>query len=183
MGSYKEIESLQAQLKDLDVQFWQNHMVFTAEWWMLLAAAIVPWIWWYSFVDRKRIKDILFFGFIWMILALVLDELGSAWLLWGYPKKLFPVIPPLAPADLSVIPITFMVIYQKNNSYKMYFKWCLLMSFVFSFIIEVVFHILDLFRLYNWHHWMSFIGFIIISNLTWWVNKKVSNVQKQAFRG
>lgn len=46
------------------------------------------------------------------IISSILDVIGIDILLRGYPIKLFFMIPPLFPADLTVIPVAFSLAYH-----------------------------------------------------------------------
>ncbi|QOR67697.1 hypothetical protein IM538_06065 [Cytobacillus suaedae] len=160
---YEKIEKSQKILVELEFQYWLENSLFTPAWWVLLAAAIIPWIVWYKFVDRSRFLEIVLFGLIWVITATVLDEISSTWMLWSYPRKLFPIVPPLIPADLTIVPVVFMFVYQYTATFRLYMVWSIIVSAVFSFVIEVIFVHFHLFKMYQWEHWYSFISFIIVA--------------------
>jgi len=46
------------------------------------------------------------------IVSSILDVIGADILLWGYPVKLFFMVPPLFPADLTIIPVVFSLAYH-----------------------------------------------------------------------
>lgn len=175
----QDIEKLHSDLIKMEIKYYLEESLFSFEWWLLLIALILPWILWFKFVDRKRFKEIILFGLLWMVMALVLDEIGASWNLWSYPKKLIPIIPPFAPADLSVIPVAFMIIYQWSKNFRIYFLLTIITSLLFSFVIEVSFQQFGMFKLLNWEHWYSFIGFIIVSCFIWWLHGKLNKMNEE----
>ncbi|MBE4909503.1 hypothetical protein IMZ08_15740 [Bacillus luteolus] len=176
--SYEKIENYQKTLLELELQYWLENSLFTPAWLVLLAAALIPWIIWYKYVDRSRFQEIILFGMLWMILATVIDEISSTWMLWSYPRKLFPTIPPLIPADLTIVPVVYMFIYQYTATFKVYMFWSIIVGAVFSFVIEVIFVHFDLFKMYRWEHWYSFISFIIVAAIIKGIHQRIMKVRK-----
>ncbi len=176
--SYEKIEYYQNTIVQLEIQYWLDNSFLTPAWWVLLAAAIIPWIIWYKFVNRTRFLEIILYGMLWIIFAIVLDEISSTWMLWSYPRKLFPIIPPLIPADLTIVPVTFMFVYQYTATYKMYMFWSVVVGSLFSFVIEVIFVHYHLFKMYQWEHWYSFISFIIVASIIWGIHQRIMKLTK-----
>lgn len=88
--------------------------------------------------------------------------MGVDLLLWGYPNKLIHFIPPLLPADLVVIPVAGMLIYQYFSTWKTFIPAAIVLAGVLGFIIEHFFAIYNMFDLIKWKHSYSFIGFICL---------------------
>ncbi|WP_373685899.1 CBO0543 family protein [Priestia megaterium] len=55
---------------------------------------------------KDRLHVFAFAMFIGIVSS-ILDVIGADILLWGYPIKLFFMVPPLFPADLTIIPVVF----------------------------------------------------------------------------
>lgn len=178
--SYEKIEYIQKTLVQLEIQYWLENSLFTSAWWVLLASAIIPWMIWIKYVDRSKFPEIILFGMLWMIFAIVLDEISSTWMLWSYPRKLFPTIPPLIPADLTIVPVMFMFVYQYTATVKMYMIWSIIVSALFSFVIEVIFVHFDLFKMYQWEHWYSFISFIIVAAIIKGIHQRIMKISMLA---
>ncbi|WP_141770123.1 CBO0543 family protein [Bacillus massilinigeriensis] len=87
--------------------------------------------------------------------------LGVDLLWWGYPDKLFSMIPPLFPADLVVIPVTIMLIYQFNKNWKSFIIAIIIWAAVLSYLIEPAFIHFNLLAFEKWSHTKSFFGFIM----------------------
>ncbi|MCS0787829.1 hypothetical protein NX021_06560 [Cytobacillus firmus] len=159
--SYKDEQNLREKLRDVSFEHWLKEDLFSFNWWLLLAASILPFFIWWRLVDKGRFFEILVFGLLCAIFACFFDVVGLNFLLWGYPDKLFHFIPPLVPADFVVIPISGMLIYQYFNTWKSYAAAAVGLGIMFAYIFEPLFSFLNMFVLINWKHTYSFIGFII----------------------
>ncbi|KON89925.1 hypothetical protein AF332_25945 [Sporosarcina globispora] len=159
--SYEDEQKIRETLRDVSLEHWLNEDLFSFNWWLLLAAGILPFVIWWRLVDKGRFFEILAFGLICAIFACFLDIVGVSFLLWGYPDKLLHFIPPLVPADFVVIPISGMLIYQYFSTWKSYAAAAVGLGIMFAYIIEPLFSFWNMFVLIHWTHTNSFIGFII----------------------
>ncbi|MBM7659711.1 hypothetical protein JOC85_000478 [Bacillus mesophilus] len=158
--TYEEIQEVRRALSNMNLDHWLHKEVFTMTWWFLLFSSIAPFIVWWKLVDRERFDEIFSFGLLCGIFATILDVMGVDLVLWGYPDKLFSMIPPLFPADLCVIPVSTMLMYQIFTRWRSFFYATVVWSFVLSFVIEPIFVYFNMFALHNWKHMYSFFAFI-----------------------
>ncbi|MGE5390308.1 MAG: CBO0543 family protein, partial [Deltaproteobacteria bacterium] len=117
-ASYEKILESQHYLSDLRVQNWLHNSFPKWTWWFLVFWSILPLFIWWKYIDRTRFLEISLFGLIVSISAGILDALGVAFLLWCYPYALVPALPNFFPIDYVVIPVCFMLIYQKYSGWK-----------------------------------------------------------------
>jgi hypothetical protein len=172
--SYEDVKKVRETLKDVSIDHWMQDDVFTWKWWLLLASTFLPWILWVMFRDKNRTFEILCYGLIWAVLASALDVIGGDLILWGYPDKLLPMVPPLFPADITVIPVSFMFVYQYSKNLFTYMVLSVLCSALFAYVIETLFIKGEMFRLHNWTHTKSFFGFFILSQIVYFIIKGIS---------
>lgn len=165
--SYEDVKEARELLKEVAFKHWIQDDLFTWKWWVLLAATIIPWILWLSFRDKKRTFEILSYGLIWAAAASLFDVIGGELILWGYPDKLLPMVPPLFPADITVIPVLFMFIYQLSKRFYSYFILSVLGSALFAYVFEPLFVKGEMFILHNWTHTKSFLGFFLLSQIVY----------------
>lgn len=159
--SYENVLEIRKLFADIGFQHWYHDDVFTLGWWFLLISATLPWYIWWKLVDKKRIFEIFSYGLVWGIFSVLFDVVGADFILWGYPDKLLPNIPPLLPADLTVIPVSYMLAYQYCSSWKAFSIVNVLLAALFSYVIEPIFKLFNFIELHKWNHTYSFIGFII----------------------
>jgi hypothetical protein len=174
--TFEDVKKARESLKDVSTRHWLHDDLFTWKWWLLLAATILPWLIWLKFRDKNRTFEILSYGLVWATFASLLDVIGGDMILWGYPDKLLPMVPPLFPADITVIPVSFMFIYQFAKTLKFYMVFSLLLSACFAFIIEPLFIKGGMFALHNWTHTYSFIGFFVLSQIIYFIIKKLAPI-------
>ncbi|WP_144854837.1 CBO0543 family protein [Paenibacillus cremeus] len=118
--SYDDLQQAREQLRQLSYQHWIHHDLLTWRWWLLLTLTIVPWIIWWRVANKSRRQETLLYGALIAIFAISLDDVGTHLLWWGYPDKLFQSIPPLIPADLTLVPVFMMLVYQLLQDWKLF---------------------------------------------------------------
>lgn len=165
--SFEDVRKARETLRDVAFKHWVQDDLFTQNWWLLLAATIIPWILWVKFHDKNRTFEILCYGLIWAVLSSLFDVIGGELILWGYPDKLLPMVPPLFPADITVIPVLFMFVNQFSKKFSSYFIFSVLGSALFSYVLEPLFIKGGMLILHNWTHTKSLIGFIILSQIVY----------------
>ncbi|WP_334073494.1 MULTISPECIES: CBO0543 family protein [Paenibacillus] len=168
MISFEEIERLRKQLADLEQQFWLNHVLFSMQWWILLATFIVPWVIWWMAVDKRNIRTILLYGLVIMTLINIMDHTGLQLMLWSYEYKLTPLIPILSPANLSLLPVLYMLMYQYFRSWRSFITAHIASAAVISFVGEPMFVELGIYHMLNWEHYYSFPIYIAMAALIRW---------------
>jgi len=163
--SFDKIHSKHVELEKMENQYWQNHDLFSFQWWLLLLVLIVPWKLWVKFVDRKRIKEILLFGALLIIFIGLLDDIGVNLSLWSYPYKLTYLVTRLSAVDYGMIVVMHMFIYQKFKEWKTFLIANILLAAIFTFIFEPISVRLGIYKLDNWKYIYSFPIYILKASL------------------
>ncbi|WP_332697843.1 CBO0543 family protein [Halalkalibacter lacteus] len=172
-----EMEQHIKELNQMMNEEWQN-FVFSGEWWILLILSIVPWFLWWRIVDKKRITEILLFGFFVIIIATFLDVVGWNNSRWFYPNTLLALCTPLFPIDYTLLPILFMLLFQYFSKWKSFVVAAFLMSAVFSFILEPLSEWMNIYKELKWKNTYSFPIYIIIGLAVKWLVEKIIRFQK-----
>ncbi|MFB9330246.1 CBO0543 family protein [Paenibacillus aurantiacus] len=160
------VNQIRNEYKRVTFEHWYRDDFLSLPWWFLLAATILPWvIWWRWLRVPTRTPELLLCVFAWTIIAMFCDVWGAYLLLWGYPDKLMPTVPPFLPADMSVIPLSFTCAYQFTASWRTYLLAVLALSACFSYIIEPLFIHFGMFEIHDWRHTYSLLGFILAAIL------------------
>jgi len=176
--SYSDVQEIRSELKEVGYQHWLHDDLFTWQWWVLLLAAILPWIMWVCLIKKEHRLHVFAFATSIAIISSVLDVIGADMLLWEYPTKLFPMIPPLFPADLTVIPVTFSLAYYYGKKWRAYILYNFIVAFLFSYVIEPLCMWTQIYKSNNFPHWLSFIGFTLISLLVRWSIERVLPIRR-----
>ncbi|MFA9557529.1 CBO0543 family protein [Evansella sp. AB-rgal1] len=159
--SFQEIREVHHQLVDMRLEYWLHNNVFTFQWWLLLVVLIVPWFIWWMFVDKRRLKEILLFGTILMILVIVLDDLGVELQLWSYPYQLFSLLPRLISIDQGIIIVFHMLVYQYFPKWKIFIIANIIMAAIFTYIFEPITVWIGIYELDNWRYSYSLPIYVI----------------------
>jgi hypothetical protein len=176
---FKDVQDKRMDFLKLFHEYWINHEFLTWQWWMLLITTILVWVIGVKTVDKKRTQLILNYGLIVGILSLILDMVGLNHGLWAYPIRLYwAFIPPFIPYDLAYLPVIFMLVYQRYG--QRWFSFLLviiLISAIFSFVIEPLFNWMGIYVLYKWKYIYSFPIYIslacFVKFLVELINKKL----------
>lgn len=169
IASHEIIYDLEIQLTQARIQNWIHQDLFTFQWWLLLLVLIVPWFIWWKYVDKKRVFEIAFFGAIMLIISSFLDAVLTEIGLWCYEFYVIPVWPRLISADFTLIPITYMFIYQYIRDWKRFCLALVIVSTFFSFIGEPFLMWLNIYHLHGWKHIYSFPIYVAVGVLGKWL--------------
>lgn len=171
--SHDTIFELETQLTQIRIETWLHHDLFSYQWWLLVAVLFIPWLLWWKWVDKKRLTEITLFGAVIWIIASFLDATMSEIGLWEYNFYVIPYWPRLITADFTIIPVTYMFIYQYFKKWKSFLWAMLVVSLFFAFVGEPLLVWLDIYTLHTWKHFYSlpifFTMAVSIKCLTHWI--------------
>ncbi|MCM3162710.1 CBO0543 family protein [Metabacillus litoralis] len=145
-----QIEKLIQQKVDI----WIEHVVFSPLWWFGVGLSIIPWIFWYFFHKKESRDRLLYSGFIVMVISLIFDVLGDQWALWHYRFNVMPVLPTYLPWDITLMPVTIMVLLQIKPNTRPIIK-AIVFALITSYIAEPFFQWMKLYQPTNWRYTYS----------------------------
>jgi hypothetical protein len=160
------------------IDFWLDETVWHWQWWLMAALFFLPWIVWWKLVDKRRITEILLLGMTILITASLLDELGTELQLWYYPFMPIPLYPQLVPVNFTVLPITYMLIYQFTPKWRSYIAATIIMATINSGIGEPFLSYIGIYKLIHWKYIYSFPIYVLIAISHRWFLEKMLNIQK-----
>jgi hypothetical protein len=162
-------------------EYWRTYSGFD-NWqvWVVLLVLIAPLVVLVLTLDRNKAFRLGFYGFAIHIIAIYFDLYATHHKMWEYPFKITPFPPVSFGLDTSLIPVSYMLVYQWTlNHRKNYYFYLLVLSIVFAFLIKPLLSSLDLFWLYqsNYFHLliMYFGGGVIgkwVTDLFQWAESK-----------
>ncbi|MBL0387407.1 hypothetical protein JJB07_12160 [Tumebacillus sp. ITR2] len=180
--NFQKVLEIRRTLRDLELQDWLQHDLFTFNWWLSLVLTIVFWLVWFKLVDRKRLLEICFYGAMVVIASVVLDIAGVNLVLWGYKSRLEPLTPALIPGDLVMMPVLYTLIYQRyGQNTRNFLVATTILSAVMSFVVEPILIRLGIYHTVTWTFFYSFPIYIILSFLMRQFVHKVLRHQKSPF--
>lgn len=127
----KKSEELNSMLLD----YWKEYSyIDTWQFWLSGLFMIIPLIVLLVLVDRKRIFEVLFFGFTVHMLWSYTDAILGSTSLFIHEYFLIPLLPFALSIASSVLPVGFLLIYQyTTNHKKSFFLYITITSAVFAF--------------------------------------------------
>lgn len=161
--SIEQVQEARVELRDLAYQHWIHDDFLTWRWWLLLALTILPWLIWWLIIDKNRLRETLLFGMLMSVISISMDNIGTDLVFWEYPDKLFQMVPPLFPADLSLIPTSMMLCYQWGETWWRFITIVVVFAFFVSFAGEQIFQWLHFYRPVTWSSLYSFPIYIALA--------------------
>lgn len=132
---WAEINKTSEKVSSLMNSYWHEHSDWgNWQFWVLLLCLLVPLIVLLITLDRKRTFEILFFGYtvhmLWTYTELSLIRLGFM----DHFYFLIPFLPQALGITASLIPVSFMLLYQYcMNQEKPFILWITGLSALFAF--------------------------------------------------
>jgi len=152
---------LQQELLALRVSDWYDKVV-SFQWVFLMLLLILPWFIWWKIVDRRQIAEIFSYGLLVSTISSFFNGNGLNLMLFSYPYKLLPFSPRVYSFSLSVIPVTYMLLYQYFNTWKSFIVANLVVSASAAFIVQPLLAWLDIYKLIKWNYFYSFLLLLLI---------------------
>jgi hypothetical protein len=171
-------KQLQEQLTRVREQFFFTEILFSLQWWLMAAAIIGAYVLlWYA-IDRSRLLPILFVGLLSFCISSTVDHVGTEILWWDYPYMMFPWGPRLLSADL-IIPVGYMLIYQRFRDWRTFFLSSIGLSAVYTFLFEPFAQVMKVYEMYQWKHLYSFPIYVGIGLFSKWAANTVERIGQQ----
>jgi len=156
-----QIAEVEKYLVQIKTENWRQEDLFSPAWWIMAATLAIPWIIWWRYVDRSRMLQITLLGMLTLIVAAYLDTIGCELALWQYNKMLVPFWSRLICVDFSIMPVTYMFIFQYFRRWLTFTLISLLVALVFAFLVEPLLVWVGIYQLNAWSHWYSFAIYFI----------------------
>ena len=156
--------------------------VFTARWWLLVGLVITMYTLWWILVDKARLKTLLLYGSLVAVSRVILDVVVAINLgRWVYAVSLFPMAPDIFVHDLTVTPLTYMMVYQYSNSWKQFWIANLIGSSLIFYGILPLFEYLGIFKGFpGWTLTSSFLVIFIAAGVMRAIMILIKNVEDKA---
>ncbi|WP_370745715.1 CBO0543 family protein [Lucifera butyrica] len=168
---------IKVHLGEARTQYWYSNALFSFQWWF---SVFVPlgfvWIW-IKLYKRSQLVETVLYGLLWATTASYLDFVGTSFLLWEYPYTILPYSNKDLSANLTSIPIAFMLVYQYCSTIKSFTGGTVAIAIFFAFVMEPFLVWLGLYKLYHWTFCFSFILYIVFSFVFRWLTKKIIAAQ------
>ncbi len=137
---FLKIVETRVELYEFMDKYWEQYSSFhTWQFWTNVFMLLFPIFILYKVLDRKKAFEIGFYGFAVHTIASYLDIYGIRMGFWGYPYQISTYVAANIALDASLIPISFMLIYQYTyHNKKRFYLVTLIGICAFSFIIKPI---------------------------------------------
>ncbi|WP_426449659.1 CBO0543 family protein [Paenibacillus sp. S-38] len=160
------VNEAQKRLTELRLSHWIQHEVLTPQWWFLLVLFLGTWLLWWHLADKRRLFEIGFLGLLIAYLATLLDAAGTELQFWSYHYKLFPLYNRLMTADIALIPVCYMLLYQWFPGWKPFLLAHTVLALGASFAAEPLFMHLGIYQPILWKSYYSFPVYLLLASFT-----------------
>jgi hypothetical protein len=144
----KNVDKIE-DLIEVKIDLWRDHVLFSGLWWMGVVLSIVPWIIWFIIRKRQSTDLLMYVGFYVMSISIMLDIIGDQIGLWHYRYHVIPVLPTYFPWDMTLMPITIMVMLQIHPKKNPWIK-AIFFAILSSYVAEPFFTWLTVYNPVRW---------------------------------
>jgi hypothetical protein len=164
-----EILELEEKIDTLWVDYWKDFSSFdTVPFWVIILMLVAPLVLVYFKIDRTKAFQIGFYGFnihTWFTYSdAIATRTGHVY----YPFQVIPVLPVNFALDASLVPVTFMLVYQWCiNNNKNVFLYGVLTSAFYAFFFKPVMAAWEFIKLDNgmnfFYLFLNYLGILIMA--------------------
>jgi hypothetical protein len=178
--TWEQLTNLRLQEQELMLKYWLQSNLFTFQWWLIVLVPLLLWIVWWRQVDRRRFREITYYGLTITLIVFFLDTLGTNFSLWQYPVTFIPLVPTLLGADLAVLPVLYMHAYQHSPTLRIFWMRLIALGAFASFIAGPLAEWLSIYEMRYWSHLLSFPSYIAVGLLARWVIVKAIAIEQRS---
>ncbi len=143
------------------INTWQNIIFLTPLWWLGIILGLLPWILWVRFHNKKYTGDLFRAGLFMSLISVILDSVGVQLGLWMYPYDVFPFIPGYFPWDLTLLPISVMLLIEIKPKFPSILKGVIFAT-LSAFIGEPLAALSQIYEPIKWKPYFSFPIYIVL---------------------
>ncbi|WP_254871029.1 CBO0543 family protein [Bacillus sp. Marseille-Q1617] len=164
-----EIQNAEEKINTLWVDYWKDFSGFdTVPFWVIIGMLVLPLVLTLFKIDRTKVFQIGFFGFnihTWFTYSdAIAIRTGHVY----YPYQVIPVLPVNFALDASLVPVTFLLVYQWCiNNNKNVFLYGLFTCAFFAFFFKPVMTAWEFIKLDKgmnfFYLFLNYVGILIMS--------------------
>lgn len=168
-------------LRRLWMNYWKTEVVFSYQWWLLIAMLIVPMVLGWIIADKSRLKELCIIWLFSTLVCYVLDQIGSSLGLWRYPYTLTPLEREVwDPADFGILPFCYTILYQYLPRWKPYIFGLISFAFFAAFVGGNLFQWFQIYDIIHWKHIYSVPFYILIGVSLKMIVSKINHIETTA---
>lgn len=153
---YESIDTIY-RFWDITYNRWLFEELFSFSWFLIVGNMVLGYIILFTFIDRSRLRELLFYGSLLAVAFGYVNVLGTSRGVWEFKTHFLPLTPDLFPLAYTVHPILHLLIYQYTSSWKSFAIVDTLATAFFAFIVQPVYVWAGVLWLGGWNYFYSFI--------------------------
>lgn len=172
-----EIIVLMEKVHALYMQHYLDREIFSFTWWVGIAMIVLPLLYWWKVVDRKRLLEMMLYGCFVNSISTFLDVGLSNFMMWEYPVQIFPHLALFMPVDYVLVPVIGMILYQKFPKWGPYILFSAIASAAMSFLGEPFAVWLGMYKLIRWQYIYSFPIYTLVYIIIKFLVERIVNIK------
>lgn len=180
---WEQIYLKKEELQKLIESYWSDYSdLGTWQFWLVLSLFIIPLIILYFAVDRKRVFEVLFFGYtvhiLWGYINIVLENYS----LFVHFYFILPYFPFALSMNASALPVGFLLVYQYCvNNEKNFYLYGILISLFYAYGVASIENSLGLVELRGGiKQYHVFLIDLVIAYISYWFTRLLFHAHKKA---
>ena len=178
---WEEINNLNDRLDSALSSYWSHYSnLGTWQFWVVLLLFILPLIVLYFAVDRRRIFELLFYGYtvhvMWVYSVVILEKKGAL----IHPYFLSPSLPMSLNITASLLPVCHLLLYQYCiNTKKNFYLLTVILTAFFAFVFGTIENYIGLIRFGDGMNelWLFIINTAIVY-IAYWFTKYILKLRR-----
>jgi len=148
---FSDINKMQEKVARLQEQYWLTYTNINSwQFWVMSLMLIIPLIILLLKIDKTKLFLMLFYAFNIHAWFAYIDSFGVRRGFWDYPHSLTPYFPFSMALDGSLVPVSYMFVYQWTlNNKKNYYLYAVALSMLFSFVLKPILVSIGLFGIHK----------------------------------
>lgn len=144
------IHQTRITLHELVLAKWLAEDVFSLRWWGMVVLITLSYLLCFSLLDKRRLSRIFLFGSLLAIGITVYETVGVSFVFWFCATPILPIVPCLFAADLTVLPLYYLLVFQYTTTWRQFSIWNLITVSIFSLILQPLLVYFGIYELDNW---------------------------------
>ncbi|MCR8847497.1 hypothetical protein NQ095_03695 [Rossellomorea sp. SC111] len=180
-----KLKEIQGEQTDTWIDYWYQFSDFGSwQFWVMAAFFLLPLLSLFLFLDKKNALLFGFYGYNVHVFFTYADAIGANMLKWFYPYKLYPLLASSISLDVSLVPVSYMFVYQWTYRHKKnYYLYLLLVSAVFAFVLKPILLSAGLFNMNKGTSYIHlFVIYIAVGVIAKWITNLFVYFEKMKSR-
>jgi hypothetical protein len=174
-------ERISSYTYDWSVYWKMYSSLSTWRYWVNVIIFVLPLIVLVFKLDKSKAYRIGFYGFVIHVTATYIDLYGITHKMWEYPYQIFTFPPVNFGLDASLIPVSYMLVYQWTlNRNKNYYLYTTILGVVIAFVLKPLTVYLDLFHVVDSNYFQVFLHYFFAGLAGKWLTDFFNLAQERS---